>query len=338
MYPYINTSILRERFVIHDKDTKSDKEPVVAMGNRIVINLKSADGRQVEHMVVRGHNMHCVARTAARIFLDFNKKGTILARVPDYDWEGLWSHVCSKYESDYNPNNWIAVYFKGRKIFSDGDHHAFLDVMEQCDASNRDEYDNAIKIAEDIFKQAGKSVKIDKDTNIATVVNVSDTKARCGLILRGAQRSSTFSISLEAKNDDTTMKPQAHVCLNMSAAYLEAIQLAFKSGQITALIEVYEHTKASPEAKQLQETNHRIGRLNAEIRSYESRFNIRYRPESPDVFQIADETREKFFKIYSEKKAREDEEKEQKAQEEHKEALETPHHTPFDHIDNKPSE
>jgi hypothetical protein len=308
MYPYMNTSMLRERFVIQDKSAKKqDAEPVIAMGNRIVINLKSVDGRLTEHMVIRGHNMHSVARTAARVFLDFDKKGPILSRVPEYDWDGLWESVCSKYEQDHNPQNWVAVYFKGRKIFTRGENHAFLDVMEQCDASNRDEYDHAVTIAEDIFARAGKEVAISKDTNIAAVINVTDEKSRCGLILRGAQKSSTFSIALEAKNKNTTVKPGPHICLNLSAAYLEAIQLAFRSGQLAAEVSVYEYTKSSPKSLFLQETNRRIGRLNAEIKSYEHRFNTRYRPENPDVIGISEETRRMFIEIYAEQKRQEEE-------------------------------
>jgi dsDNA-binding SOS-regulon protein len=297
--------MLRERFVITEKSAgaSAPKDPVIAMGNRIVVSLKESKGEIIEHMIVRGHNMHCVARMAARLYMDFLKKGAILSRMPTYDWDGVWANVCSTYETLYNPQNWIAVYYKGRPVFKHGSHHPFLDVMEQCDANNRDEYDKAVSIAENIFLQAGKAVKIEKDTNIAAVISVADTKARCGLIMRGAKRPSTFSISLDSTTATATIKkPEAHMCLNMSAAFLEAIQLAFVAGQIKAKTAVFGLTKASDEARQAEHARKRIGRLNAEIKSYENMFNVRYRPERPDLFHIIDEAYTMFVEIYKESK------------------------------------
>lgn len=294
--------MLRERFVITNEG--SAKDPVIAMGNRIVISLKESKGQIVEHMIVRGHNMHCVARMAAHLYMDFLKKGAILSRIPNYDWDGVWSNICSTYETLYNPLNWISVYYKGREIFSYGKHHPFLDVMEQCDANNRDEYDKAVEIAENIFLQAGKAVKIEKNTNIAAVISTADTRARCGLIMRGAKRPSTFSISFENNEQVAGVKkPEAHMCLNMSAAFLEAIQLAFVAGQIKAKTEVFHLTRASEEARQAEHARIRIGKLNAEIKSYENTFNVRYRPERPDLFHIIDEAYAMFLEIYNKNKS-----------------------------------
>ena len=88
------------------------------------------------------------------------------------------------------------------------------------------------------------------------------------------------------------------MCLNMSAAYLESIQLAFKAGQLSAKSKAYNMSRAAPESLQAERARRRIGRLNAEIKSYENRFDIRYRPERPDVFQIMDDTEVRFYNIY----------------------------------------
>ena len=305
MFPYLNTSILRERFVIRKKtDNKSkDAKPTIALGNRIVVTLKATDGRLVEHIVVRGQNMHSVARAAAQIFQDFNKKGTILHRIPTYDWEGMWMNVRSSYEQIYNTENWIAIYYKGRLIYKDGNYHPFLDIMEQCDASNRDEYDEAVKIAEGVFLKAGKAVEIEKETNIAAVIGVSDFKARCGLILRGPQKSSTFNFSFDPKNDGVAgaEKPFPHICLNMCAAFLEGIQLAFLVGRLKALIRNKNLSKSSEESRQMTSASRRIGRLNSEIKSYENTFEVRFRPERPDMFQIIEDTERMFLESSQDK-------------------------------------
>lgn len=291
MFPFINTSMLRERFVIREAN-KSGKqmEPVIALGNRIAIPLKGADGRLMEYFIIRGQNMHSAARMAARLFQDFNRTGPILPRIPTYDWTGGWQTVCSSYEDAYNKDNWIAVYHKGRIVFKAGAHHPFLDVIEQCEATNRDDYDKATKIAEDIFMRAGKAVKIEKQTTIAAVIGVADRKSRCGVIFRNPKRATTFNFTIEPKNEPHSKPADPTHCLNMTGAYLEGIQLAFTVGRLNVMIESRKLSKTSPEAKQAQAAQLRIGRLNAEIKNYENMFDLKYRPERPDLFNVIRDT------------------------------------------------
>lgn len=295
MFPFLNTSMLRERFVITSKGNDGDKEPVIALGNRIIIPLKGADGRLVEHFIIRGHNMHCVCRIAAKLFQDFNRTGPILARLPKYDWTGAWRQASSSYEEAYNDKNWICVYHKGRKVFSIGDFHPFLDVIEQCDATNRDDYDRATKIAEDAFLQAGKAVQIVKETTIAAVIGVTDKKARCGLIFRNPKHSTTFNFTLMPQEIATARDPkpaEPHICMNMCAAFLEGIQLAFTVGKLNYAVEANQLTKASAEYRQAQAAQRRIGRLNSEIKNYENMYDATYRPEQPDLFMVIKDSQE----------------------------------------------
>jgi len=163
-----------------------------------------------------------------------------------------------------------------------------------------DDYDKATKIAEEAFQVAGKKVKIEKQTTIAAVVGVADKKSRCGVIYRNPKRSTTFNFTLEPKHEDidgeiTIGKPaEPHTCLNMSAAFLEGIQLAFTVGRLNAIVESRGLLRTSPEAKQAQAAQMRIGRLNAEIKNYDNMFDIKYRPERPDLFEVVRDTEEIF--------------------------------------------
>ena len=72
----LETSLLREKFVIHDPKAGDDKA-TVALSNRFVIDLRNAKGAVLETYIVRGHNMHSVVRMATRILYAFNQSGPL---------------------------------------------------------------------------------------------------------------------------------------------------------------------------------------------------------------------------------------------------------------------
>ena len=138
------TSLLREKFTITDlAPSKSKKEePVIALSNRIVVPLISHDGIDNETFIVRTQNMHSCARLAAAITREFFERGTIANRAAPFSWKTLWQDVIKGYEKDWNPDIWCAVYYKGRAVFQEGEHHPFLDIIEQCDANNKKNMQN----------------------------------------------------------------------------------------------------------------------------------------------------------------------------------------------------
>jgi hypothetical protein len=307
MFPFMNTSMLRERFAIKDIDSEASsnkaaqRSPVIALGNRLTLPLKMGDGIISEHLIVRGHNMHSVARMAAKLFQDFNKTGPLLNRTPLYGWDEAWQSVTSNYEELYNPKNWISVYHKGRMIYKNGEYHPFLDIIEQCDATNREEYDEAVKIAEQAFLKAGRAVRIDKQTNIAAVIGVNNKKSRCGLVQRNPRRSTTFNFTLEPKLDEMTGKTMIadpHTCLNMCAAFLEGIQLSFTIGRLNLEIRHKQLSRTDPMTRQANAAQLRIGRLNGEIKGYRNLYETKFRPEQPDFMMIVEDTEESLRDLY----------------------------------------
>jgi hypothetical protein len=286
----LNTSLLRERFVIHHPD-KSGTEIVVAVGNRILLPLVSLNGEIKERIIIRAHSMHMTLRMAALVVKEFHTKGPLLNRQSPFSWKDAWYDVTSDFERPHTPETWCAVYNNGRPVYSDGEYHPFLDVIEQCDIKNRAEYDRAIIIAEDVFKKAGKVVSIDHDTNIALVIGVLEEKTRCGLILRASARTTTFNIQIEEKTGEDKHKLKFHDGLSMAADFLEAIQLAVTTGFTQRQINRGKVRETSPEARKAKAAINRIGRLNQSIQGIENFFDVRYRPEKPDFKSILDEAK-----------------------------------------------
>lgn len=96
-----HTSLLREKFVIHDTmpDIMSDEGPVIALSNRIIVPLVSTDNMVSETFVVRAQNMHSCLRMAAHMVADFYADGSLLSRAKPYDWEDAYKSITKGYEA-----------------------------------------------------------------------------------------------------------------------------------------------------------------------------------------------------------------------------------------------
>ena len=288
------TSLLREKFTISEKtDKKAD--PVITMSNRIVIPLISEDKIDNETYIVRTQNMHSCVRLAAAITKEFFERGTIANRATPLPWSEIWMDVIKGYERDWNEQIWCTIYNKGRVIFQKGEHHAFLDIIEQCDASNKNEYAQSVELAEDAFSQAGKDIRIHHETNVALITACAKEQAKCGIIVRSANGATTFNYTAVPKSNNP--KPiHAHTTLTVAAAFLEGVQLAFYVGFMNKKQEYNLIEKYSDESRQYRRATERLKNLDRAIGLYENQFNLSYRPERPIFKEIAEKAEDTAIK------------------------------------------
>lgn len=281
----LSSRLVREKFVIYDPDIDTDDESaVIALSNRMEIELRNKAGDLVETLVVRAQNMHSCARLGARIVQSFKIGGSVLNRGTPFDWDVAWDAIVNDYEYAFNPARWVCIYAGGRIVYQKGEHHPLLDLIEKCDYENPDEYDFSVPMAEKAFQKTGKTVSIKYNANVALVVNIEGTRARCGVILRGPDRTTTFNFIAEEEKADHPLNIAQ--CLSAGAAFLEGIQLAFMTGTNVEKIRVGIIARLSKEEKQHREAKKRLSRLLAEIDNLESTFSVRYRPEKPDFQAI----------------------------------------------------
>lgn len=292
-----SASLIREKFVIHDAmpADMTDNEPIIALSNRMKIPLIEEDGTS-EVFVIRAQNMHTTARFAAQIAKDFADYGPLMIRKTPFDWAAAYDAITKGYESDWNPYRWVAVYHNGRVVFEGGEgrRHLFLDIIEQCDARNRDDYEKSMAIAKDAFKQAGRLVNIEHDANVALVMKVTPNEGKCGIILRGPNKTTTFNLTAHPKGG-SSVKPSQ--CLTAGAAFLEGIQLAFLVGLTRQKVRYDLIAGSSDEARKGDAASKKLGRLNTAINQFESLLNVSYRPDRPNFSAMIDEAEEFARKI-----------------------------------------
>lgn len=295
-----NASLLREKFIITDAIPSdiNDVAPVIALSNRMMLPLVSDNEKDAETFVVRAQNMHVCTRMAASIAYEFQQRGLIMDRKKPLKWKDLWNEVIKGYEETWNPKRWVAVYHKGRVLFEEGpgQRHLFADVIEQCDARNKGEYAQAVKVAEEAFKQAGKMVNIAHDSNIALIMSITRKEGKCGLIVRSPARTTTFNMTMRKKKGAEVRPSQ---CMTAAAAFLEGIQLCFRVGMARQKLKFELISPASPEGVQAEDAGRRLGRLNTAVTQLENILEISYRPDRPEFSRMIDEAQEFALKVLS---------------------------------------
>ncbi|HNQ92432.1 MAG TPA: hypothetical protein PKI93_05810 [Alphaproteobacteria bacterium] len=285
----LNTTLLRERFVIRDLASVEAGVPesVVAMSNRIVVPLVSRSSGRAETFVIRSRIMHSAIRMAAQIIQIFASYGPLMTSFEPVDFGELWQRCDSDHDRIYDENPWICVYYNAKPVFESGKRHPFLDVIEKCDLRTPGNYDGALTIAEDTFKKMGRQVSISHNSNIGMVVNIKQDIGRCGMILRNPHKGTTFNYVAEKREGGENVN--SALCLNACADFLDGIQLAVRLGMST---EKHRHgliAAESPEVREMQSARERLETISREIKEFENRFDVRYRLERPDFKVLARE-------------------------------------------------
>ncbi len=265
-----NATMIREKCVI--RDAALGKQGSHILSNRLTVPVNS------ENLVVRGQNMHSVARMAARLY----NKGMVegLLHKQKIDWKQLWTSIDEGAHMT-NPNNWISVYVNGDLVFSSGGQHPFLDLIEQQVARSEGNYDMNVMIAGETFRAAGhEDMSLDHSTNVALILSIADGQGRCGLIYRHPRRTTTFSFSVAP--GARPIEREVAGILESSADFLESIQICYA---IAA-----ESTKGiDQDFGKENELKNRLGKLKRAVDGFEEGVTVTYRPERPDMNRFLQE-------------------------------------------------
>lgn len=265
-----NATMIREKCVIQDPSL--GKQGSRILSNRLVVPVEK------DNLVVRGQNMHSVARMAARLYNRGHSWGPLSTQ--KIDWKQLWQGIEDGAHMT-NPSNWIAVYVNGQKLFSSGEHHPFLDLIEQQVARSDSNYDLNVMLAAETFRAAGHpSMNIDHSTNVALILSIADGQGRCGLIYRHPRRTTTFSFSVAPGARE--IEREVAGILESSSDFLESIQICYA---IAA-----ESVKGiDQDFKKEAELKRRLNELRNAIDGFEEGVTVTYRPERPDMNRFLQE-------------------------------------------------
>lgn len=274
------TSLVREKIVFVDDSPKPDGTggdgSTVVRSNRILLKLPGRT--KTERIVIRSQNMHTTLRMTSRIMTSYYKSNIFTDRETPFDWAEAWDSCLSTYEKHNNPDIWAAVYIDGQPMFKTNSS-PFIDVVEKCALLSIDDYDATMNVTENALKQIGKQIRISHASNIAAALTNTGGTMRCGIIHRTDGRNTTFSFNATGGDDHNRVTQS----LSIAGALLEAINLRFMVRNVQADLRRGEIEKNSPEAVRMRSAASRVIALSKGITNFESVYEVKYRPEKPDL-------------------------------------------------------
>jgi hypothetical protein len=277
----VETSLLREKFDIKEvtaKKTEMAGQEMCARSNRIELNLQ-ADQLAKETFIIRTDSMHLCARMAGQILENYENKGPFAPRLNHVKWDIIWDTALSDFEKRYNTGRWVVVYHKGKIVYAEGEHHSFLDIIEQFQSEEGVSYSDSLKLAEKAFQKAGRDVTIEYSSNVALALNMTREGGRCSTMLRAPKKTTTFHFYLKPKEEDE--KISISQGLISAGNFLEGVNLSYFIGIVNAQIAMGEIDQYSNDGIQMSNAQRRIGDIQTKINSLENRYDVRYRPERP---------------------------------------------------------
>lgn len=290
-----NSTLLRERFQIKevvsgDRFEQNDHESgetVTAASNRMVIPFKDDLGIPVAEYVIRTHTMHTCMRLARELIKRLNSDDDEDPLPGLEDWVDFWNKIITPAEQSFDPDHWCAVYKDGKAVFQDGDHHAFLDVIETFACKHNCDYEQAVALAENAFKKAGKEVRIDHEAKIAAIIEHSKDVTKCGIIMRSPKHTTTYNIRVTAKD-----RVHGHIlpALDLCSEYLEGMHHSFMVGHHESLLHKRQARSSHQSEMIISGARTRMYKIQRRVRELEGISDVHYRPEKPSFKKIIHDT------------------------------------------------
>lgn len=280
-----SASLIREKIIFKydPADTAENKADdaetdLVIRSNRIALPLESEAG--TEWVVVRGQTAAITLALAHKVMYSFHRTGLFLPRQTPYDWKNIWESVLSAYETTYNPDIWACIYIKGQPVFRTLTV-PYLDIIEKIAMLNPDNYDTAISKAEAAMRKLGMQITISSELHVSGIFNDNrqDRNLRCGIIQRLKTRNNTFNFIISGSESHRRIEQSL-----MTASYfLEAASLKRVIHELQGRMRAGEVLQVSTDGRKLRQSAARINVLYKLISAFEEHFDVRYRPEKPDI-------------------------------------------------------
>jgi hypothetical protein len=275
-------SLLREKFTI--RDIAMDSTPVIALGNRLRISLP----KEKEPLIIRGHSMHMTLRYGAELLRQLSYVSHVEDIETLFQWEDIWEKLIQSFEKESTPNTWVAIYYKGKPIFEYNPRHMFFDVIEQCEHKNshaQEKYEKSIIMAQNAFRKGGRDVLIEEESHVGFILDDAGAEKRFAVILRIPGEKATFITRMNI-DKDIKKTPYPHICMNIAADFIEAINMAVRIGFMEDDFRNGKIDKHSDRMKLYKNIQHRLKTLSQSISQIERQYDVRYRPEKPDFEYI----------------------------------------------------
>lgn len=273
--------LVRERINITQRpiDAGPDAQTETTVIRSTRLHLPLPGSVKVENVVIRAQNMHTTLRIGAKVLFSFYKSGSFRTRAEPFDWQAMWEMLHTSYELKFSPDVWAAIYVDGDAVFKT-EHAPFVDVIEQCALLSVDNYDATMPLTEKVLGHLGQDAHIEHVAKVASVFTDDGAHMRCGVIHRAEGKDTTFSFTATGGE----VYSRVIQGFNIAASFLEAIDIRYYMRDVHKKLNTGKLARTSPEMGKFNAGPQRLKDLRRGLDAFEQHFEVRYRPEKPDVF------------------------------------------------------
>ena len=276
-------TLYREKSVIHlaeelNSDDGGAVPPALIMrSNRITIPVKTKLSTIMA--VVRGQNIPGTMRMAAIVVDEVRRDSNVFQDPDAVDWDSLWRRKTSKYENDYNRQNWVSVHVAGATIFAGGEERKGIAEVEALAVGG--------EVTEAIVNEAAANVlgaledlMVEHDGQTALVFTPGAANHRAAILERRDRKTGAFSVSVQHPSPQSPVRLSHFIsfCADMTEAlthksFLDRVQELIAENALSG-------TNITPALTQA--TRNRRRELIDQIENFEEVNKVAYRPERPN--------------------------------------------------------
>ncbi|MGE3476667.1 MAG: hypothetical protein AB7H70_12755 [Rhodospirillaceae bacterium] len=276
-------TLFREKSVVHsfgelDEEGQRDIPVMTLRSNRITIPVKTKISTIMA--IVRGQNIPGTMRMAAVVVEEVRRDPNILQDAGSFDWENMWRRKVSKYELDYNPENWVSLHIGGEQIFSSREENAAIEQVEAL-AAGDDVTDAIVSEAAANIIGALEDLVVEHDTQTAFVFSAFPAYLRAAILERRDRKTGSYAISAYHPSPQRPVRLSHFIsfCADMAEA------LTHKSflDRVQELIATNAIGNAGITPALVQATRNRRRDLTQQIENFEGANKVVYRPERPSL-------------------------------------------------------
>lgn len=228
---------------------------------------------------MRGQNIPETMRMAAVVVDEIRRDANVLKDPDATDWESLWRRKVSKFENDYNRQNWVSVHLAGECVFMGGEGR---DGIAEVEALAMGE-----EVTEAIVTEAAANVlgaledlMVEHDSQTAVVFTPGAAYHRAAILERRDRKTGAFSVSAHHPSPQKPVRLSAFVsfCADINEAlthkaFLDRVQELIAENALAG-------TNITPALTQA--TRNRRRELIEAVERFEEIAKVSYRPERPN--------------------------------------------------------
>jgi len=276
-------TLFREKSIVHQFAELDDEEgardvPVMTLrSNRITIPVKTKLSTIM--VIVRGQNIPGTMRMAAVVVEEIRRDANILQDPGAFDWDAQWRRKVSKYEIDYNPENWASLHIGGEQVFTSREENDAIAQVEAL-AAGEDVTDSIVSEAAGNILGALEDLAVEHDSQTAFVFTPFPAYLRAAILERRDRKTGSYAVSAYHPSPQRPVRLSAFIsfCADMAET------LTHKSflDRVQELIAANAIGNAGITPALVQATRHRRRELIQQIENFEGANKLVYRPERPN--------------------------------------------------------